>query len=87
MGKTTESLNNRVNGHRSKFYEVQRHSARSGNTRVGMDNYDDEQILGAHLVHEHKLTKTKDFNDNYSVSILAHSRPCTLRKTEQFWIN
>ena len=37
-----------------------------------MENYDDEQILGAHLVHEHKLTKSTDFNDNYSVSILAH---------------
>ena len=84
VSKTTESLNNRVNGHRSKFYKVQRHSARSGNTRVGMDNYDDEQISGAHLVHKHKLTKSTDFNNNYSVSILNHYRPCTLRKTEQF---
>ena len=52
-----------------------------------MDDYDDEQILGAHLVHEHKLKRGTDFNNNYTVSILAHSRPCTPRKTEQFWIN
>ena len=86
VGKTTESLNNRINGHRSKFYKVLKHSAKR-RSRVGMDDYDDEQILGAHLVHEHKLKRGTDFNDNYIVSILAHSRPCTLRKTEQFWID
>ena len=87
VGKTTDTLRDRVNGHRSKFYQVLKHSGNNITTGEGMGDYDDEQILGAHLVHEHHLTNRTDFNKSYNVSILAHSPPCTLRKTEQFWID
>ena len=86
VGKTVTSLSDRVNGHRSHFYTVLNQSA-TNNLREGMDHYDDEQILGAHLVHEHNVKMKTDFNKNYSIFILAHSRPMSLRITEQFWID
>ena len=49
--------------------------------------YDDEQILGAHLAHEHSFKRNGDFNRNYRVFILAHCNPPSLRKTEQLWID
>ena len=67
--------------HRSHFYDVMKHS----NTEERI--YDDEQILGAHLAHEHSLKGRGDFNCSYKVDIFAHCSPPSLRKTEQLWIN
>jgi hypothetical protein len=47
---------------------------------------DDEQILGAHLIFEHGLTKKNSFNENYEVNILAHVNPTSIRRTEQLFI-
>ena len=84
VGKTVDSLRNRMNGHRSKFYDVLRQSATG---RVTMGVVDDEQIVGAHLVHDHQLKSQKDFNKSYKVFILAYSDPLSLRRTEQLWID
>ena len=84
VGKTVDSLRNRMNGHRSKFYDVLRQSATG---RVTMGVVDDEQIVGAHLVHDHQLKSQKDFNKSYKVFILAYSDPSSLRRTEQLWID
>ena len=79
VGKTTEHLNLRMNGHRSKFYEV---------LRNGIFNYDDDdQILGAHLVDHHGVSTLGDFNASYNLFILAHVSPANLRTREQFYIN
>ena len=81
VGKTTDPLHKRVNGHRHKFYDVLRHGMTPN------DFYDDEQIVGAHLVHQHGLKNKKDFNCSYRLFILAFSNPVSIRKTEQFWID
>ena len=86
VGKTTDSLNHRVNGHRSKFYKVLRQRA-TNELGAGMDQYDDEQIVGAHLVLEHNISRRRDFNNSYNIFILSHPRPTFLRITEQFWID
>ena len=81
VGKTIDSLNERVNGHRSKFYNVLTHGARAE------DFTDDEQILGVHLVHGHGMTKREDFNASYKLFILSYYNPVSIRRSEQFWID
>ena len=49
--------------------------------------YDDEQILGAHLVNDHGMKRKGDFNTNYSLFILANCNPTSLRTTEKHWID
>ena len=83
VGKTTDPLKARVNGHRSRFYGVLRGSVAAKSIRV----FDDEQIVGAHLVHDHGLKDRNDFNRNYRLFILAFCNPACLRKTEQLWID
>ena len=83
VGKTSDPLHVRVNGHRSKFYEVLGKSDTTSDIWKGID---DEQIVGAHLALEHNLRNKKDFNKNYRLFIMAHTSPSTLRKTEQFYI-
>ena len=79
VGKTCDSLKDRVNGHRSKFYGVLKKSVTGESVKV----VDDEQILGAHLVHDHGLLNRKDFNISYRIFILARVDPLLLRRTEQ----
>ena len=83
VGKTVDPLHERINGHRHKYYDVLRHS---DTARVGRE-YDDEQILGAHLANEHGFKRRSDFNKSYKVFIMAHCNPVSLRRTEQFWID
>ena len=78
-----DPLHERMNGHRHKYYDVLR---QSDTVRAGRE-YDDEQILGAHLANEHNFRQRTDFNKNYKVYIMAHCSPISLRPTEQFWIN
>ena len=88
VGKTTDPLHVRANGHRSKFYEVLKNSSsfQPGNI-VTLADYDDEQILGAHIVHDHRVTERNDFNCNYRLFVLCQPQPNNLRISEQFWIN
>ena len=79
VGKTTDHLNIRMNGHRSKFYDI----LRSGNFNYA----DDEQILGTHLLDHHNITEKDKFNLSYNLFILAKVTPSNLRKTEQSFIN
>ena len=81
VGKTSDPLNCRVNGHRSKFYYTLK------NSDTITEDCDDEHIIGAHLVHTHNMVGKKDFNLSYRIFILACVNPTLLRTTEQFWIN
>ena len=83
VGKTVDTLRSRANGHRSKFYGVLKSS------RAGKSNqvFDDEQIVGAHLVHDHDLKDKKAFNRSYRLFVLAYCNPVCLRTTEQLWID
>ena len=83
VGKTVDSLKNRVNGHRSKFFDVLKQSV----TDSLVASVDDEQIVGAHLVNDHQLKYRSDFNKSYRIFILALCDPSYLRRTEQLWID
>ena len=52
-----------------------------------LDFFDDEQILGVHLVHNHGLKNQTDFNKSYRLFILSYSNPWSIRRSEQFWID
>ena len=56
-----DPLHKCVNGHRSKFYYVVRHS------RMADGDCDDEQVVGAHLVHFHNLKSKDDFTSSYRI--------------------
>ena len=81
VGKTVDALHERVNGHRSKFYRAMEQSTGA------LDFFDDEQILGVHLVHNHGLKNRTDFNKSYRLFILSYSNPWSIRRSEQFWID
>ena len=81
VGKTSDCLSQRVNGHRSKFYHVLK------NSDTITEDCDDEHIVGAHLVHGHNIERRKDFNLSYRLFVLAQVNPTMLRTTEQLWIN
>ena len=57
------------------------------NRGITAEDCDDEQIIGAHLVHAHNLKTKNDFNSSYRIFVLAHVNPTSLRKTEQSWID
>ena len=81
VGKTSDCLSQRVNGHRSKFYHVLK------NSDTITEDCDDEHIVGAHLVHGHNIERRKDFNLSYRLFVLAQVNPTMFDTTEQLWIN
>ena len=85
VGKTVTSLSQRVNGHRSKYYEILEASSK-GNVESHRD-FDDENVLGAHLFSVHNLRERSDFNESFHFDILCSTSPDNIRKSEQFYIN
>ena len=85
VGKTVTSLSQRINGHRSKFYEILEASKR-GN-REALDEFDDDNVLGAHLFSVHDCRERHDFNESFHFDILCSTAPDNIRKSEQFFIN
>ena len=80
-GKTVQTLNERVNAHRSAFYKIL--SANS------LDNVeiDDTNILGYHIFNCHGKLDRKDFNSCYKFDIIAYATPSNIRVLEQFYID
>ena len=85
VGKTTNPLRIRVNGHRSNFYDLAR-KYKGHSSVINMGEIDDEKILGAHLVNDHNKFDKNDFNDTYNFDILAFCRSQDLRIREQSFI-
>lgn len=88
VGKTVSTLSQRVNGHRSKYYDI------LGSFRLnshfsphGPGDIDDENVLGAHLFTVHNKKKDSDFNDSFMFDILCSTAPNNIRKSEQFYID
>lgn len=86
-GKSVNSLRDRVNGHRSKYYELARAAKASNSFFINLDEIDDDSILGAHLVAVHNKADINDFNECYYFDILTFANPENLRIKEQFYIN
>ena len=89
VGKTVSCLSQRVNGHRSKFYEILRpfENDRSLSFQSSDHSFDDENILGAHLFSVHNLKEKKEFNRCFCFDILCCTSPENLKikKSEQFY--
>ena len=80
-------LRTRVNGHRSKFYDLIDSYNKDNNFALKSDEIDDENILGAHLFVEHNVRDKSLFNEHYKFDILCKCEPDNLRKNEQFYID
>lgn len=88
VGKTVSTLSQRVNGHRSKFYDILGlYSSNSNFSPYGPGDCDDENVLGAHLFTVHNKREKSDFNDNIMFDILCSTSPDNIRKSEQFYID
>ncbi len=85
-GKTVTTLRDRVNGHRSGYYDSSRKVKADPNFNIDFNEIDDEKILGAHLVAEHNKLEKDDFNSSYNFDIAAYSNPGDIRIKEQFYI-
>lgn len=86
IGKTTQELHCRINGHRHSFYEIVKCYNRD------KDNFtipiiDDTNVLGAHLVIKHGKCVKSDFNANFTFTILKLVTPSTIRINEQSFID
>ena len=78
VGRTINSLHKRMDGHRSKFYEIIDGRA--------VDITSDEYSLGVHLV-DHGLGVHTDFNDTFKTFILENCSPSTLEVKENNYIH
>ena len=88
IGKTLQRLNQRVNGHRSRYYALSRGERNlvGAPSLVGVE-VDDTNILGAHLVINHGCRLRSDFNESYRFDVIRRCNPNELRKNEQFYID
>ena len=78
VGRTVNCLHKRMDGHRSKFYEIIDGRA--------VDITSDEYSLGVHLV-DHGLGTHTDFNDTYKTFILENCSPSQLEVKENKYIH
>ena len=78
VGKTTQTLRDRVNGHRGKYYEVLDQRLQKSN--------DDDHLLGLHLFQQHGLKYDDAFDESYQFTILELCSPKSLDLKEHTWI-
>ena len=79
VGKTTQMLSNRINGHRNKFQECRRKSKEK--TKLNEDH-----LLGLHILHHHGLHGSDAFDKSYEFTILDTCHPKDLDRKEHIWI-
>ena len=78
VGRTVNTLNERMNGHRSKFYDII-----NGKT---IDITSDDYSLGLHLI-DHGLVAHIDFNSSFQTFILENCSPRQLETKENKYIH
>ena len=81
VGKTSNTLAKRINGHRSSFNSIIKST-----TPIDPNAIDDSTILGAHLFFKHLMKDKADFDKYYRFSVISQSDPSTLRKSEHYFI-
>ena len=79
VGKTVQSLNERVNGHRSSFYKLLPPNS--------CDKIDDSNILGYHIFNCHGKSLRTDFDKIYKFDIIDTASPTNIRVLEQLYID
>ena len=78
VGKTTQPLHSRVNGHRKKYYDVLNKTLQKSN--------DDDHLLGLHLFQQHGINYRGAFDKSYNFTILEICNPALLDLKEHTWI-
>ena len=81
VGRTVQSLNKRVCGHRQGLNNV----VSKGLNYVNSPESDDTFCLGMHLCNEHNITS--NFNDHFTFHVLEHVSPLQMEKHEHLWIH
>ena len=81
VGKTTQPLASRINGHRSKYYEC----LKDNQIKFKIEKEDDN-LLGLHIYNNHGSRKKSNFNETYKFTILAQCNPKSLDISEHKWI-
>ena len=80
MGQSVNPLHVRMNGHRSKFYEIIEGRANCSDIK------NDDHSLGLHLV-DHGFCNRDDFNKVFKVCIIENASPRTLGLKENRYIH
>ena len=83
IGRSTQKLHLRCNGHRNAFYKI----LRNGLSNNYSNDKEDLYSLGMHLRYEHGLASEVDFNNTYTFHVLQHCSPSQLEKREHIWIH
>ena len=84
VGKSTQLLAYRNNGHRAKFIKYIKQINKG--IKVNPNELDDEFALSFHLHQAHNIKTTKGFDDNYKFTILENCSPRDLSVKEHLWI-
>ena len=80
IGRTINTLRNRIGQHRTHFYEI------VDGKNVDFSK-DDDYSLGFHLSHDHNLKCREDFNNTYKVFIVDNCSPKLLEYKEHKFIH
>ena len=83
VGKSTQSLCDRISGHRSLFYDC---ISKNGNINNKRSTNEDEYILGMHLYKNHGLSLKEAFNQSYVFTVLQVCSPKNIDVQEHKWI-
>ena len=81
VGRTVQTLNKRVNGHRQSLSTV----VKKGLNYVNSPDTEDTFCLGIHLFNEHGITS--NFNEYFTFHVLEHVSPLQMEKCEHLWIH
>ena len=81
VGKTTQPLHKRTNGHRSAYGE---YCEKNGNLDANTDL--DRYAIGIHLYREHGLNNPSAFDQHMKFFILENCQPKNLAVKEHLWI-
>ena len=79
VGKTTQMLSNRINGHRNKFQECRKKSK----SKI---KFNDDHLLGLHVLYQHGLQSPNAFDEAYDFTILDTCHPKDLDRKEHEWV-
>ena len=85
VGRSTQMLASRNNGHRAKFIRYSKMI--SDGTTLDPSELDDEYTLGIHLHTTHKLTDKHGFDNFYKFTILEVCNPRDIARKEHLWIH
>ena len=86
--KSVCTLSQRVNGHRSKFYELcETLNSDKKFSVLDPGDVNDDYVLGAHLFSAQNKRDKLDFNYCFLFNILYTTSPENIRKPEQLFID